>query len=68
MNEANCTPYTAHPGSTKVYQDLRHSFWWDRMNEDIAKYVHKCLVCQHVKAEHKKPPGLLVPLSIPKWK
>ena len=34
---------------------------------DIFKFVHKCLVCQQVKAEHEKPPGLLVPLPIPEW-
>ena len=43
MNEAHCTPYAAHSGSTKMFQDLRHSFWWDEM-KDVADYVHKCLV------------------------
>jgi len=65
MKEAHCTPYTAHPGSTKIYQDLRHNFWRDGMKMDIFKFVHKCLVCQQVKAEHKKPLGLLVPSPIP---
>ena len=51
-----------------MYQDLRHNFWWDRMKMDISNFVHKCLVCQQVKAEYKKPPGLLVPLPIPEWK
>ena len=35
---------------------------------DISNFVHKCLVCQQVKAEHKKLPELLVPLPIPEWK
>ena len=26
VSEAYDTPYTAHPGSTKVYQDLRQNF------------------------------------------
>ena len=38
------------------------------MKMNIFNFVHKCLVCQQVKAEHKKPPGLLVPLPIPEWK
>ena len=66
MQEA--TPYTAHPGSTKMYQDLRRNFWWDGMKMDISKFVHKCLFCQQVKAEYKKSPGLLVPLPILEWK
>ena len=55
MREAHCTPNTAHPGSSKIYQDLRHNFWWDGMKIDISNFVHKCLICQQVKAEHKKP-------------
>ena len=51
-----------------MYQDLRNNFWWDGMKRDIAKFVYKCLVCQQMKAEHKKLLGLLVPLSIPEWK
>jgi len=38
------------------------------MKVDIAKYVASCGVCQQVKAEHKKPAGLLKPLEIPEWK
>jgi len=34
MTETHCTPYTAHPGTTKMYQDLRSNFWWERMNDD----------------------------------
>ena len=39
MQEAHCTPYTAHLGSTKMYQDLHHNFWW--MNEN--GYFQFCL-------------------------
>jgi hypothetical protein len=42
-----------HPGETKMYQDMRQSFWWKRMKVDIAKYVAFCGICQKVKAEHK---------------
>ena len=38
------------------------------MKRDIAEFVQKCQVCQQVKAEHMKPPGLLVSLPIPEWK
>ena len=34
---------------------------------DISNFVHN-LVCQQVKAEHKKPPELLIPLPISEWK
>ena len=38
------------------------------MKKDIAGFVARCLVCQQVKVEHQKPPGLLQPLKIPEWK
>ena len=50
MSEAHDTPYTAHPGSTKMYQDLRQKFWWDGMKRDVASFVERCLTCQQVKA------------------
>ena len=38
------------------------------MKKDVAEFVSRCLVCQQVKAEQKKPGGLLHPLEIPLWK
>ncbi|XXG85952.1 hypothetical protein AAC387_Pa11g0946 [Persea americana] len=68
MFEAHHTRYSVHPGSTKMYRNLKGRFWWNNMKREIASYVSSCLTCQRVKFEHKKPPGLLHPLYIPKWK
>jgi hypothetical protein len=68
MDEAHKTHYTVHPGSTKMYQDLKRNYWWSGMKRDIAEYVARCLECQQVKAEHQRPAGPLQPLSIPEWK
>ena len=38
------------------------------MNEDIAKFVYACLVCEKLKIEHQKPSGSMQPLFVPKWK
>jgi hypothetical protein len=51
-----------------MYCDLRDRFWWKDMKSDIAAYVARCDICQRVKAEHKRPAGLLQPLDIPVWK
>jgi hypothetical protein len=51
-----------------MYNDLKQNFWWKRMKVDLSKYVAACEVCQHEKAEHKGPAGLLKPLEIPAWK
>ena len=53
LEEAHDTPYSIHPGGTKMYQDLRGRFWWHGMKREIASYVAKCTVCQRVKAEHQ---------------
>ncbi|KAF5790284.1 putative nucleotidyltransferase, Ribonuclease H [Helianthus annuus] len=68
LAEAHSSPFSIHPGSTKMYRDLRQHFWWNAMKEDVARYVSRCLTCQQVKAEHQRAGGLLQPLDIPIWK
>ena len=67
MKEAHDTPLSIHPGSTKMYLDIRQKSWWSKMKQDIARYIEECDVCRRVKAEHQKPAGLLQPLPIPEW-
>ena len=31
MIEAHCTPYSVHPRSSKMFQDLRKVYWWTNM-------------------------------------
>ena len=52
LQEAHDSPYSIHPGNTKMYLDLKNIFWWTGMKKDIAEYVTVCDVCQRVKAEH----------------
>nr|GFA34611.1 putative reverse transcriptase domain-containing protein [Tanacetum cinerariifolium] len=58
MHDSHKSKYSIHPGSTKMYQDLRKLYWWPNMKADIATYVSQCLTCAMVKAEHLKPSGL----------
>ncbi|GJR33907.1 putative reverse transcriptase domain-containing protein [Tanacetum coccineum] len=68
MHESHKSKYSIHPGSDKMYQDMKKLYWWPNMKADIATYVNKCLTCAKVKAEHQRPSGLLVQLKIPEWK
>ena len=68
LDEAHLSRYSIHPGSNKMYQDLRQRFWWTRMKREIARYVSECDTCQRVKASHLRSAGPLQPLSIPSWK
>ena len=68
LYESHNTVFTMHPGSNKMYQDMKQSYWWQGMKNDISEFVAKCLTCQQVKAEHQVPFNLLNPLPIPQWK
>ena len=56
MDEAHNSAYSIHPGSTKMYMDLKQKYWWKGMKADIARFVAQ------------DPAGLLQPLPIPVWK
>ncbi|KAJ9538736.1 hypothetical protein OSB04_031469 [Centaurea solstitialis] len=68
LNEAHSSPFSIHPGSTKMYRDLKQNFWWNGMKQDVANFVARCLTCQKVKIEHQRASGFLQPLEIPAWK
>nr|GEW25998.1 putative reverse transcriptase domain-containing protein [Tanacetum cinerariifolium] len=68
MHESHKSKYFIHPGSDKMYQDLKKLYWWPNMKVEIATYVSKCLTCAKVKIEYQKPSGLLVQPEIPQWK
>ncbi|GJU20322.1 putative reverse transcriptase domain-containing protein [Tanacetum coccineum] len=68
MHESHKSKYSIHPGSDKMYQDLKKLYWWPNMKAEIATYVSKCMTCAKVKAEYQKPSGLLVQPKIPEWK
>ncbi|GJW55213.1 putative reverse transcriptase domain-containing protein [Tanacetum coccineum] len=68
MHESHKSKYSIHPGSNKMYQDMKKLYWWPNMKADIATYVSNVLTCAKVKAEHQRPSGLLVQPKIPEWK
>jgi hypothetical protein len=68
LDEAHLSRYSIHPGSTKMYQDLKQHYWWTKMKIEIACYVAKCDTCRWVKATHMKVARPLQSLSIPTWK
>jgi hypothetical protein len=45
LKEAHEIAYTIHPGSEKMYQDLKKRFWWYNMKREIAEYVAVCDNC-----------------------
>jgi hypothetical protein len=68
LKEAHDSDYSIHPGSTKMYQDLKQKYWWYGLKRDVAAHVAMCDACQRVKAKHQRSAGLLHPMKIPEWK
>nr|XP_009788737.1 PREDICTED: uncharacterized protein LOC104236509 [Nicotiana sylvestris] len=55
MAEAHTSRYSVHPGSTKMYHDLKEVSWWNDMKRGVADFVAKCSNCEQVKVEHQRP-------------
>ncbi|GJR82031.1 putative reverse transcriptase domain-containing protein [Tanacetum coccineum] len=41
MHESHKSKYSIHPGSDKMYQDMKKLYWWPNMKADIATYSYK---------------------------
>ncbi|XP_028052811.1 uncharacterized protein LOC114257246 [Camellia sinensis] len=67
LRKAHSLGYTVHPGSTKMYKDLKMNFWWNNMKREIAQYVAQGLVCQQVKVEHQRPTAFMVGFSLERF-
>ena len=65
FEETHGSRYSIHPGSTKMYHDLREVFRWEGLKKDTMEFVFKSPNCQQVKAEHQKPGGLLQEVQVP---
>ncbi|GKA51842.1 putative reverse transcriptase domain-containing protein [Tanacetum coccineum] len=53
MHESHKSKYSIHPGSDKMYQDLKQLYWWPNMKADIATYMSKYLTCAKLKPSIK---------------
>nr|GEU92828.1 retrotransposon protein, putative, Ty3-gypsy subclass [Tanacetum cinerariifolium] len=43
LTEAHSSPFSVHPGSTKMYHDLKQYFWWSGMKGYVATFVARRL-------------------------
>ena len=49
LAEGHDSKYCIHPGSTKMYADLK-LFWWKNMKANIAGHVVCCDIYNRIKA------------------
>jgi len=52
LDEAHSSKLSIHPGSSKMYQDLKTHFWWTKMKKEITNYVARCDTYSRVKVDH----------------
>ena len=45
LEEAYRGSFVMHLGSTKMYQDLKTSYWWSGMKREVSEFLTKCMVC-----------------------
>jgi hypothetical protein len=50
MAEAHSSKLSIHPGSSKIYQDLKPYYWWTKMKKEITAYIARCDNYCRVKA------------------
>jgi hypothetical protein len=55
LKEAHETTYYIHPGSEKMYQDLKKRFWWYDIKREITEYVARCAVVRGSRQNIKDP-------------
>ncbi|MCO5606721.1 hypothetical protein L7F22_060911 [Adiantum nelumboides] len=64
MYESHAPPYAGHRGIQATMNAIETYFFWPTMKKDIQEYVSQCIICQKVKYDRGKQPGLLQPLPI----
>ena len=68
LQEVHYAPYSVHTRATKMYHDIKTTYWWSRLKKEVAKFVASCLTYQQVKIEHQKLTGLLQEMPLSEWK
>ncbi|MCO5568121.1 hypothetical protein L7F22_021817 [Adiantum nelumboides] len=63
--ECHAPPYAGHRGIDATVKAVDTFFYWPTLRRDVDAFVRSCLVCQKVKFDRQKAPGLLQPLPIP---
>ena len=46
MEEMHSTPYSSHPGVTKMVADMGPLYFWPGLKRDVTAFVAQCLECQ----------------------
>ncbi|GJV07084.1 putative reverse transcriptase domain-containing protein [Tanacetum coccineum] len=67
MHESHKSKYSIHPGSDKMYQDLKKLYWWPNMKAEIATSSCKCLTLPMLRLITKSQSFEAQQPEIPEW-
>ncbi|KAA0035437.1 pol protein [Cucumis melo var. makuwa] len=72
LTEAHSSPFSMHPGSTKMYQDLKRVYWRQNMKREVTDFVSRCLVAPikgvwKFEKKGKLSPCFVGPFQILEW-
>lgn len=56
-------PMSGHLGIFKTYKRVQDVAYWSGMWADVKKHVKRCVKCQTLKSDNKKPAGKLQPIT-----
>ncbi|GKD95293.1 putative reverse transcriptase domain-containing protein [Tanacetum coccineum] len=57
MHESHKSKYSIHPGSDKMYQDLKKLYWWPNMKAEIATYKWERITMDFIVGLPRTPSG-----------
>ena len=46
LHEANYVPYNVHLRATKMYYDIKATYWWNDLKRDVAEFIASYLTSQ----------------------
>jgi len=55
----------SHQGINRTLNNVKQIYKWDKMNDDILRYIKSCPTCQQDKRSNQKYQGLLNPIKTP---
>ena len=62
LDEAHNSAYSIHPGTTKMYLDLKEEYWWNGMKGGIARFVAHLWCVQ--KGQGRAPEAQWITLAV----
>ncbi|GER45812.1 polyprotein [Striga asiatica] len=57
--------FGGHSGVYRTWMRQANTFYWPGQQGEVQEYVARCDECQRVKADSRRPGGLLQPLPVP---